>query len=619
MSHDHAGHGWTPIAEEAARATRMKHPDKHMPKPLRRRVLTVANQKGGVGKTTSTVNLAAALALHGLKVLVIDLDPQGNASTALGVEHRSGTPSVYEVLLGEMTLSDAAAVSDQSDNLYCVPATIDLAGSEIELVSMSARESRLKEALSDEALDQLQPDYVFIDCPPSLGLLTVNAMVAAQEVLIPIQCEYYALEGLSQLLSNIKLVQTHLNPTLDISTILLTMYDGRTKLADQVTAEVRKHFERTVLKTVIPRSVKVSEAPGYGQTVLAYDPGSRGAMSYLDAAKEIADRGAGLEALVSERKGGLGRGLASLIPQGPPVTPASQRPTNGTTTTGTAPEPVVESEVAGAVYREIPTSSIKANPKQPRQVFDEDALAELEHSIREFGLMQPIVVRELGAGEYELVMGERRLRASQRAELAAIPAIVRQTADDAMLRDALLENIHRVQLNPLEEAAAYQQLLEEFAVTHEELAGRIGRSRPVITNTIRLLKLPLPVQRRVAAGVLSAGHARALLGLDDASAQEDLATRIVAEGLSVRATEEAVTLAKSAPAARQKAAPRKAMHAPGLQDLADKLSDRFDTRVKVELGRRKGRIVVEFGSVDDLERITELMQLNQAKRTQNSD
>ena len=276
-------------------------------------------------------------------------------------------------------------------------------------------------------------------------------------------------------------------------------------------------------------------------------------------------------------------------------------------------------EVAGAVYREIPVEAIKPNPKQPRQVFDEEALAELEHSIREFGLMQPIVVRELGPDSYELVMGERRLRASQQAELEAIPAIVRQTADESMLRDALLENIHRVQLNPLEEAAAYQQLLDEFAVTHEELAGRIGRSRPVITNTIRLLKLPLPVQRRVAAGVLSAGHARALLSLEDADSQEELAARIVAEGMSVRATEEAVTLKKSEKPAKPKPAPRKPIQAPGLQDLANRLSDRFDTRVKVDLGRRKGRIVFEFGSVDDLERLVELIDPNSANRTRESD
>ncbi|MBB4687250.1 ParB/RepB/Spo0J family partition protein [Amycolatopsis jiangsuensis] len=323
---------------------------------------------------------------------------------------------------------------------------------------------------------------------------------------------------------------------------------------------------------------------------------------------------------MTERRGGLGRGLAALIPTGP-ATPA---PSGGEGTAASEPAAREDKgwfaangaaeghggEVAGAVYREIPVSAVKPNPKQPRQVFDEEALAELEHSIREFGLMQPIVVRELGDGEYELVMGERRLRASQQAELEAIPAIVRQTADESMLRDALLENIHRVQLNPLEEAAAYQQLLDEFAVTHEELAGRIGRSRPVITNTIRLLKLPLPVQRRVAAGVLSAGHARALLSLEDPDGQEELAARIIAEGMSVRATEEAVTLKKSEKPAKPKPAPRKPIQAPGLQELANRLSDRFDTRVKVDLGRRKGRIVLEFGSVDDLERIVALIDAN---------
>jgi ParB family chromosome partitioning protein len=319
---------------------------------------------------------------------------------------------------------------------------------------------------------------------------------------------------------------------------------------------------------------------------------------------------------MTERKGGLGRGLAALIPSGPPPgSPQAAVPVSNGARPTPADAPVV---VAGAVYREVPIESIAPNAKQPRQVFDEDALAELEHSIREFGLMQPIVVRALDGADgerYEIVMGERRWRAAQRAGLDAIPAIIRKTTDDAMLRDALLENIHRVQLNPLEEAAAYQQLLEEFAVTHEELANRIGRSRPVITNMIRLLKLPLPVQRRVAAGVLSAGHARALLGLEEPGAQEDLAARIVAEGLSVRATEEAVTLAKREPAKQPKAPPRRPMQAPGLQDLADRLSDSFDTRVKVELGRRKGRIVVEFASVDDLERIVKIMNPDQANRT----
>jgi ParB family chromosome partitioning protein len=270
----------------------------------------------------------------------------------------------------------------------------------------------------------------------------------------------------------------------------------------------------------------------------------------------------------------------------------------------------------GAVYREIDPGLIEPNPRQPRQVFDEDALSELVHSIREFGLMQPIVVRALDATtsgpRYQLVMGERRWRAAQTAGLTAIPAIVRETADDNLLRDALLENIHRAQLNPLEEAAAYQQLLDEFDVTHDELAARIGRSRPLISNMIRLLRLPIAVQRRVAAGVLSAGHARALLSLEGgAEAQEILAARIVAEGLSVRATEEAVTLANRNEPGHPAAPRRKPISMPGLQDVAERLSSAFDTRVTVSLGKRKGKIVVEFGSVDDLQRIVDLM--NSAK------
>jgi ParB family chromosome partitioning protein len=264
--------------------------------------------------------------------------------------------------------------------------------------------------------------------------------------------------------------------------------------------------------------------------------------------------------------------------------------------------------VPGASFAELPIAEIHPNAKQPRQVFDEDALAELTHSIREFGVLQPVVVRPDTEG-YELVMGERRLRAAVAAGLDAIPAIVRSTADDAMLRDALLENIHRTQLNPLEEAAAYQQLLEEFGTTHEELAHRIGRSRPQVTNTIRLLNLPLAVQRRVAAGVLSAGHARALLSLDDADAQDELAARIVAEGLSVRATEELVALAQrnGGKAKTPRTPPARRITAPAATELASKLSDLFDTRVRVDIGRRKGRITVEFASIDDLERIVGLM------------
>jgi chromosome partitioning protein len=281
----------TPIGAAAERAMKVLHTSyEPLRRPRHRRLFTIANQKGGVGKTTTAVNLAAALAVQGIKTLVIDLDPQGNASTALGItERHSGTPSSYEVLLGEMPLHNALRQSPHSDRLFCVPATIDLAGAEIELVSMVARENRLRTALAE--LDSADFDYVFIDCPPSLGLLTINALVAAPEVLIPIQCEYYALEGVSQLMSNIGMVKAHLNPGLDVSTVILTMYDGRTKLADQVADEVRRYFGDKVLRTVIPRSVKVSEAPGYSMTIIDYDPGSRGAMSYLDASRELAERG----------------------------------------------------------------------------------------------------------------------------------------------------------------------------------------------------------------------------------------------------------------------------------------------------------------------------------------
>ncbi|MDP3949334.1 ParA family protein [Microbacterium sp.] len=253
------------------------------------RVLTVSNQKGGVGKTTTAVNIASALASFGAKVLVIDLDPQGNASTALGVPHNAETPSVYDVLIDDVPLADIVQQSPESPNLFCAPSTIHLAGAEIELVAQVAREHRLRNALIAYLADNAV-DFVIIDCPPSLGLLTINAFTAASEVFIPIQCEYYALEGLSQLLGSIQMIQKHLNPELHLSTILLTMYDGRTRLAQQVADEVRTHFPEQVLDTVIPRSVRVSEAPSFGQTVIAYDGTSAGAIAYREAAVEIASQ-----------------------------------------------------------------------------------------------------------------------------------------------------------------------------------------------------------------------------------------------------------------------------------------------------------------------------------------
>ncbi|MEJ8636109.1 ParB/RepB/Spo0J family partition protein [Streptomyces sp. NPDC006475] len=339
---------------------------------------------------------------------------------------------------------------------------------------------------------------------------------------------------------------------------------------------------------------------------------------------------------MSERRRGLGRGLGALIPAAPqekqvPPSGASNSPGAGPVLTAergvaaakvatlpsaaVAPDatmPVAEPEAAAepeealsAHFAELPLDAITPNPRQPREVFDEDALAELVTSIKEVGLLQPVVVRQLGTERYELIMGERRWRACREAGLERIPAIVRHTDDEKLLLDALLENLHRAQLNPLEEAAAYDQLLKDFNCTHDQLADRIGRSRPQVSNTLRLLRLSPPVQRRVAAGVLSAGHARALLSVDDSDEQDRLAHRIVAEGLSVRAVEEIVTLINSNPksAAKPKSPRAGTRLSPALTDLASRLSDRFETRVKVDLGQKKGKIVVEFASIDDLERI----------------
>jgi ParB family chromosome partitioning protein len=327
---------------------------------------------------------------------------------------------------------------------------------------------------------------------------------------------------------------------------------------------------------------------------------------------------------------GLGRGLGSLIPTAPsadlprdgrPDTPSVEIPrfgaeqaqdgsTDGRTPAAsvgapeTAPEHATGS-VAGAYFAELPLGQITPNRVQPRQVFDEEAMAELVHSIREVGLLQPVVVRRTGDASYELVMGERRWRAAQEAGLEAIPAIVRETGDNDMLRDALLENLHRSQLNPLEEASAYSQMLEDFGCTHEDLASRIGRSRPQISNTLRLLKLSPAVQRRVAAGVLSAGHARSLLAVEDPELQDRLAQRVVAEGISVRGLEEIVAVGNTG--SNKPRVTRRRPTAPGLTDLADRLADRLETRVKVDLGKSKGRITVEFASLDDLQRIVDVM------------
>ena len=512
------------------------------------RVMVVANQKGGVGKTTTAVNMAAALAQHGLRVLVIDLDPQGNASTALAVEHGRGTPSTYDVLVDGTPLADVVQPHPDLANLFVAPATIDLAGAEIELVSVVARESRLRKALTAHPLvggeGEDRYDYVLIDCPPSLGLLTLNALVAGAEMLIPIQAEYYALEGLGQLLETVEMVRAHLNQALEVSTILITMYDSRTNLAAGVAAEVRGHFSGQVLKTDDP-----ALGPGLGGTELRAErddlrPGIPGRPELPRSRTRAGPPGC-------RHRHPPGRDPDEpphlhARPQGPRPRPRLADPDGTAAAAGAAPRarlapgngrhsadsPPADRRVSGAVHgrarrrraaerrsrwpaptspssrsaRSRPTRGSRARSSRRRRWPSWCTRS------RRSGCCSPSSYAGPATSSYELIMGERRWRATQEAGLETIPAIVRQTDDDAMLRDALLENLHRAQLNPLEEAAAYRQLLDDFGCTHEELAGRIGRSRPQISNTLRLLNLSPAVQRRVAAGVISAGHARALLG-----------------------------------------------------------------------------------------------------------
>ena len=396
-----------------------------------------------------------------------------------------------------------------------VPATIDLAGAEIELVSVVARESRLRKAIHGHPLvgtaaeaGEERFDYVLVDCPPSLGLLTLNALVAGNEMMIPIQAEYYALEGLGQLIETVEMVRAHLNPALEVSTILVTMYDARTRLAAGVAEEVREHFGDQVLKTTIPRSVRVSEAPSYGQTVMTYDPGSPGALSYLEAAREIATKGAPSMNAANRppQRRGLGRGLGSLIPTGPADRRPAAPPTGGPTRPSRRrPAPTSWRRSPGPTSPSCrSTRSRRTGCSRARSSTRRRWPSWCTRSARS-GCSSRSSCAGTGPRTTSWSWASAGGAPRSRPASSTVPAIVRETDDVDMLRDALLENLHRSQLNPLEEAAAYQQMLDDFGCTHEELAARIGRSRPQISNTLRLLKLTPAVQRRVAAGVLSAG------------------------------------------------------------------------------------------------------------------
>ena len=532
--------------------------------------MAVANQKGGVGKTTTAVNLGAALAELGYRVLVVDLDPQGNATTGLGINSRNLEATIYDVILHDVPMEDAIEPTSLR-NLFVVPATIHLAGAEIELVPVFSRELRLRRAI-EQVTDDF--DFIMIDCPPSLGLLTVNGLAAATEVVVPIQCEYYALEGLGQLLRNVNLVQTNLNPRLEVTTIVLTMYDARTRLAEQVVREVRQHFGARVCRHVVPRTVRLSEAPSFGQPIIVFDPSSRGAIAYRELAKEVSGGAAAA--------GWVG----AWRPSSPTTLSATERRRcSRCRSTASGPTPT-----SPAV-----TSTRKTSDRSPRPSGQSASCSPSSFAVSATTSTSSSPAN--GGGGRPDGPGS-----------TPSPPWSGSVDDLGSVEQALIENLHRIDLNPMEEAAAYQQLIEDFGLTHEQLASRVGRSRAAISNTLRLFQLPPSIQRMVIEGQLSAGHARALLGTPDRNFQEALAApgggrRSVGSG--GRGSGAAADRAQRRGGSRGRASGR--LRPPGVVELEKLLSQHLDTRVKVDMGARKGRVVIEFATLEDLERIYRAM------------
>ena len=531
------------------------------------RVYALANQKGGVGKTTTAINMAACVAEAGTRVLLIDLDPQANATTGLGFRPDELDASTYDLLHGRPL--DSVIIETAVPNLFLAPSHPDLAAAQVEIPGGADHGTLLRDLLA--GTEERFP-YVFVDCPPSLGLLTVNALAAANRLIVPVQCEYYALEGLAQLLQSVELVRTRINPRLGVTGVLLTMFDGRTRLAADVASEVRSTSARSCSR----RSSRAASAwPRRRAT------GSRSAATTRHRRVPMRTtvwRWRSWSVADTTKTRGLGRGLAALVAEFPG---------------------------SGTVSVEIEVDRIRANARQPRRTFDDTALNGLVESIRADGLVQPIVVRDTGDG-FEIIAGERRWRAARQAGLATIPAVVRQADEREALILALAENVAREDLNAVELARAYAVLADELDLSQTEIARRVGRSRPSIANTIRLLELPDDALALIAAGELSEGHGRALLLASGQDERLALARRAIDRGWSVRDTEAA---ARGTGRAKPKPARRAGAMDEELAHLAvDAAWQSLNLRAAVRQGPRGGRVEIHFSSSAELGRIVDQLR-----------
>ncbi|MBQ1886155.1 MAG: AAA family ATPase [Bacteroidales bacterium] len=546
------------------------------------KVISIANQKGGVGKTTTAINLAASLAVLEKKTLLIDADPQANATSGLNFNPNStDKKTVYEVLVGIRSMEEIM-LETEIKNLSVAPSHINLAGAEIELVenieSIEERAKQLRKAI-DSVRNKF--DYIIIDCAPSLATVTINALVASDSVIIPIQSEFFALEGLGKLLNNIKLIQGELNPNLTIEGFLLTMFDSRLRLANQVADEVRRHFGSMVFETIINRNVRLSEAPSHGKPVILYDAMSNGSNNYLNLAKEV---------IAKNQNKGLGRGLDALLSNaGQSMEIKHEGPASSLTAT-----------------REIELSQIVPNPFQPRSEFDRQKLQELADSITQMGVIQPITVKKISVGRYQIISGERRFRACSLAGLKTIPAYVKDVEKDSMLEMALVENIQREDLDAIDIAISFQRLIDECNLTQEALSPRVGKNRATIANYLRLLKLPPKIQMEIKSGALSMGHAKAILGLEGENLQAKVAERIVQEGLSVRETE-ALVQKLNAPSPKKEAKTAAAI-SPAARNLGEIFGRYFGGKVSVKPRKKGGELVLAYRDEKQLDELLNVLK-----------